>query len=44
MTLRGKRKALNNDPEAQIAAITAAFGGTLPTKPLPRSYAGAGWQ
>ncbi len=44
MTLRGKRKALNNNPEAQIAAIAGAFGGKVPVKPLHRRYPGAAWQ
>ncbi|MFC1984196.1 hypothetical protein ACFLVO_04220 [Chloroflexota bacterium] len=44
MTLRGKRKALNNSPEAQIAAIAEAFGGKVPVKPLPRRFPGAVWQ
>ena len=44
MTLRGKRKALNNSPEAQIAAIAGAFGGKVPVKPLHRRYPQAAWQ
>lgn len=44
MTLRGKRKALNNNPEAQIAAIAGSFGGKVPVKPLPRRFPGAVWQ
>ena len=44
MTLRGKRKALNNNPEAQIAAIAEAFGGKVPVKPLHRRYPQAAWQ
>ena len=44
MTLKGKRKALNNNPEAQIAAIAEAFGGKVPVKPLHRRYPGAAWQ
>ena len=43
MTLRGKRKALCNDPAAQIEAIKAAFKGTVPTKPLNRRYPRAAW-
>lgn len=44
MTLKGKRKALNDNPQAQIAAIAEAFGGRVPTKPLYRRYPGAVWQ
>ncbi len=43
MTLRGKRKVLNNDPQAQIAAIAEAFGGKVPVKPLPRRSPAAAW-
>ena len=44
MTLKGKRKALSNNPGAQIAAIAVAFGGKVPVKPLSRRYPGAAWQ
>ena len=44
MTLKGKRKALNNDPGAQIAAIAAAHGGKVPVKWIHRQYLGAAWQ
>jgi hypothetical protein len=44
MTLRGKTKALSNNPAAQVAAITAACDGIVPTKPLSRKYPGAAWQ
>ncbi len=44
MTLLGKRKVFNNDPKAQIAAISEAFGGKVPVKPLHRRYPQAAWQ
>jgi len=44
MTLKGKRKILNDSPQAQIAAIAAAFGGKVPVKPLARRYAQAAWK
>jgi len=44
MTIKGKRKALDNDPEKQIAGIASAFNGKIPVKPLPRRYPGAVWQ
>jgi hypothetical protein len=43
MTLRGKRKALRNDPAAQIAAIKEAFKGIVPTQPLARRYPRVAW-
>ena len=44
MTLKGKRKALNNDPAAQIDAIKKAFNGIVPTQPLQRRYPTAAWK
>jgi hypothetical protein len=43
MTLKGKRKALNNNPEAQIAAISEAYYGRVPVKPIYRHCAEVGW-
>ena len=34
--MKGKRKALNDNPEAQLAAISEAFCGKIPIKPLGR--------
>jgi hypothetical protein len=44
MTLKGKRKALNNDPAGQIEAIAASHGGKVPVKSIHRQYPGAAWQ
>lgn len=44
MTLRGKRKIFDSDPQAQINSIAMAFGGKVPVKPLPRRYPGAAWR
>jgi len=43
MTLRGKRRAFVDNPEAQIAAIVGACG-KIPVKPLPRRYPSAAWK
>ena len=44
MTLKGKRKALNDNPQAQISAIAAAFGGKVPVKPLTRRSPQVAWK